>query len=454
MPRRHRKKPVILAASAGWPWPGIHAIHWQTAQIGVKRALLGASRMRIELDELQTLIVAIVALFVGRWLRKSIPLLSRMDMPNAVIGAAIVAVLVLIGQLYLGVDVAFGSKMRDGLLLVFFTTIGLSAKLDALRAGGKPLLYLCLVTVLVLLAQNAGGAALAVLWGAHPAYGVLAGSLSFVGGPGTAMAWAAQMESEGLPNAAVVGVGASTLAIVAGALVAGPITGWIIRRHGLHGSGRPDDVTFADPLPVAAGVDPMAGSIERLLASILVIAVAVLLGDKINSLARGAGLVLPGFLSAMLAGVFLTNVADLFRIKLDFAPIEKGGAVALQLFLVTALMATPLISVAQILVPLALNFALQIVLTTAIAYFVLFRLLGRDYDAAVSVGGFLGFGLASMPVAIGTMDEVAKRYGPAPKAFLLITLAGSFFVDLANALVAKSFLSLPMFEIVKATTGG
>lgn len=409
--------------------------------------------MRIELDELQTIVIAILALFVGRWLRKSIPALSRMDMPNAVIGAAIVAVLVLIGQVYLNINVVFGSHIRDALLLVFFTTIGLSAKLEALRAGGKPLLFLCLVTVLTLIVQNAGGAALAVLWGAHPAYGVLAGSLSFVGGPGTAMAWAAQMESEGLANAAIVGVGASTLAIVAGALVAGPITGWIIRRHGLQGNAQPDDVTFADPALVKPA-DPDAGSIERLLASILIIAVAVMLGEKINALASTAGLVLPGFLSAMLAGVLITNLADLFRYKLDFAPIEKGGAVALQLFLVTALMATPLISVAQILVPLALNFVLQILLTTAIAYFVLFRLLGRDYDAAVTVGGFLGFGLASMPVAMGTMDEVARRYGPSPKAFLLITLAGSFFVDLANAFVAKGFLSLPLFEIVRAATGG
>jgi glutamate:Na+ symporter, ESS family len=406
----------------------------------------GTELTRIELDELQTLIVAIIALFVGRWLRRHIPGLSRIDMPNAVIGAAVVAVLVLLGQVYGGIDIVFGAQMRNALLLVFFTSIGLSAKLDALKSGGKPLLYLCFATVLALIAQNTGGALLAAIWGAHPAYGVLAGSLSFVGGPGTAMAWANQLEGEGLTHAGIVGVGASTLAIVAGALVAGPATGWIIRRHKLHGSEKPADITFATPpLPTA---DPDAGSTERLLASVLVIAMAVLLGEKINVLGQQAGIVLPGFLSAMLAGVLITNLADVFHYKLDFVPIEKGGALALQLFLVTALMATPLISVAQILVPLALNVVIQIAVTVAIAYFVLFRLLGRDYDAAVAVGGFLGFGLASMPVAMGTMDEVAKRYGPSPKAFLLITLAGSFFVDLANAVIAKGFLLLPMFQIL------
>ncbi len=406
----------------------------------------GVDVFRIELNELQTLIIAILALFVGRWVRRSVPMLSKLDIPYAVVGAAIVATLVLLGQIYLDVDVVFGSQLRDALLLVFFTSIGLSAKLDALRSGGKPLLILCVVTVIALLAQNLGGAALAVFWGVHPAFGVLAGSLSFVGGPGTAMAWSSQLEAEGLANASLVGVGASTLAIVAGALVAGPVTGWIIRRHKLYGTAKPGDVTFAIPAEVSEA-QPDEGPIERLLASVLVIAFAVLLGERINDLARAEGILLPGFLSAMLAGVLITNAADLFRYKLDFAPIERGGAIALQLFLVTALMATPLISVAQIIVPLALNVVIQICLTVAIAYFLLFRLLGRDYDAAVTVGGFLGFGLASMPVAMGTMDEVAKRYGPSPKAFLLITLAGSFFVDLANAIIAKGFLSLPFFAI-------
>ena len=170
--------------------------------------------------------------------------------------------------------------------------------------------------------------------------------------------------------------------------------------------------------------------------------------------AKDAGLLLPGFLSVMIAGVVITNVADAMKYKLDFAPIEKGGAVALQLFLVMALMSTPLISVAVILVPLALNVIIQVVVTVSIAYFLLFRWLGSDYDAALTSGGFLGFGLSSMPVAMATMDEVGRRYGPSPKAFLLITLAGSFFVDLANAVVAKIFLALPYFSIAAPASGG
>ncbi|UPY38298.1 sodium/glutamate symporter [Sediminicoccus sp. KRV36] len=404
--------------------------------------------VRYEFDELATLIIGIVALFVGKAVRQSVPVLQKMDMPNAVVGALIVALLVLIGQLLLNVDLAFGSRIRDALLLVFFTSIGLSAKLSALRSGGKPLLILCGVTVLVLVAQNVAGAAFATAWGAAPAYGVLAGSLSFVGGPGTAMAWARELELQGLAGAQVVGVGAATLAVVSGALVAGPVTGWIVRRHRLSGtSGTVTGNPSANDTGTAAAAVQGANHLESLLASLFVIAFSVYLGEKLNLIARDAGLLLPGFLSAMLAGVLITNLADVFRFRLAFGPIETGGAVALQLFLVTALMATPLISVAQIIVPLVINVVIQVSLTVAIAYLVLFRLLGRDYEAAVASGGFLGFGLSSMPVAMATMDEIAKRYGPAPKAFLLITLAGSFFVDLANAFVAKAFLALPFFAV-------
>ncbi|MCX7302236.1 MAG: hypothetical protein NTX73_17995 [Rhodobacterales bacterium] len=302
----------------------------------------------INLGEIETLIVGILALFAGGWLRRSVPFLGRIDMPNAVIGAAIVAVLVLIGEVWFNIAVRFGSQTRDALLLVFFTTIGLSAKLESLRAGGKPLVLLCFATVLVLVAQNAGGAILAALWGVHPAYGVLAGSLSFVGGPGTAMAWASQLEADGLPNAAIVGVGASTLATVSGALVAGPVAGWIIRRHNLRSTAVP----MADGAESSGRKLGLAASVDTILLTALIIAVAVLIGERINLFARGTGLVLPGFLSAMLAGVIITNLADVFRYKLDFAPIEKVGAVSLQLFLVVALMSTPLVSVGQIIVPL------------------------------------------------------------------------------------------------------
>lgn len=154
---------------------------------------------------------------------------------------------------------------------------------------------------------------------------------------------------------------------------------------------------------------------------------------------------LPGFLTAMLAGVVLGNTLDAFRRPFDLEAIEHAGEVALQVFLVLSLMSLRLWTVSNTIWPLVINAAVQITLSCLVAIFLLFRWLGRDYDAAVTAGGFLGFGLSSMPVAMATMEQLASRYGPSPKAFLLITLCGSIFVDLANALIIKAFLALPMF---------
>src|SRR5471032_851474 len=207
---------------------------------------------RIELGELATLIIGIGALLLGRYIRRSIPLLKRIDVPDAVVGASIVAVLCLLAEVLAGIKITFGAQLRDILLLVFFTTIGLSAKLAALRNGGRPLFILCAVTVLLLVLQNMAGIGVAMAWGAHPAYGLLAGSLSFVGGPGTVLTWAKEMSAAGLKNAELVGVGSATLALVVGALVAGPVTGWIIARHKLAGSPAAESQTAFAPSPSEA----------------------------------------------------------------------------------------------------------------------------------------------------------------------------------------------------------
>ena len=397
----------------------------------------------ITLSELQTLAAGLAALAVGTALCSRIKVLERLDIPSPVIGGVLAAVCVALLRSHAETEILFASKLSDFLLLMFFTTVGLSAKLSALKTGGKPLVILCGVTVLMIVAQNITGVLVATAFGANPYYGLLIGSISLVGGPGTAAAWAIEAQAVGVTHAAEVAVAGATLAVIAGALVAGPITGWFVRRHDLKGSSSPSKAPWTQPEPDTTA--PSAVPIERTMRTALLIIVAALVGDALNTWARSAGLVLPGFLTAMLGGVLITNVADLLKQELDFGPIERNGQIALQSFLVMYLMSLKLWTMGAIIVPLVVNIALQIVITTLVAFFVLFRMLGRDYDAALTVGGFIGFGLSSMAVGMATMDKVASRHGPSPKAFLLITLAGSFFVDLANALIVQLFLALPMF---------
>ena len=395
--------------------------------------------------DLHTLLVGLLALQAGIQLCRRIAVLERLDIPPPVVGGVLMSLVTAAAYAVAGVDITFATTLRDVLLLVFFVTIGLSAKLSALRAGGRPLALLCAVTVLLLTLQNVTGLLMARLWGAHPFMGLIAGSISFVGGPGTAMAWATQAQAMGVRRAPELALAAATLAVVVGAVVAGPIASWLIRRRGLRGPAGVVEVPWLSPKP-AAGAAPRTEALEHVMRALLLIFAAVALGDQLNVWASHVGLVLPGFLTAMLAGVAITNVADAMGIELEFAPIERNGEIALQVFLAISLMSLKLWTISYAVPPLLTNVAAQVAVTSAVALLVLFPLLGRDYDAAVTAGGFLGFGLSSMPVAMATMEQVTSRYGPAPRAFLLITLAGSFFVDLANALIVKAFLLLPMFR--------
>lgn len=398
----------------------------------------------IVISELHTLIVGLVALGAGATITYKIPGVRKLGMPISVTGGVLVALLIMVLRNLFGLEIEFGTESRDVLLLIFFTTVGLSAKLSSLKAGGRALAILCGATVALLVVQNFVGIVIVLVRGDHPFYGLLIGSLSFVGGPGTAIAWAVEGEAMGLPMTDEVALGSATLATLAGAMIAPLLTGWMIRRRGLSSDSVETDLPAADPGMTAVQGDD-GFRLKHISISLLVILVAVALGDWLNDWARSHAFVLPGFLTAMLAGVFIANISDLFGKGKSLAPIERGGALALQLFLVLSLMGLQLWVVAPIMGPLMLNVALQVAISAFIGLVILFRLLGRDYDAAVTAGGFVGFGLASMPVAFATMEEVTSRYGPSTKAFLVITLAGSFFVDLANATVTKLFMMLPIF---------
>ncbi|MFN7276180.1 MAG: sodium/glutamate symporter, partial [Betaproteobacteria bacterium] len=179
--------------------------------------------------------------------------------------------------------------------------------------------------------------------------------------------------------------------------------------------------------------------------ALLLVAIALGAGDLLNAWARAHGQVLPGFLTAMLAGVALSNALDFAGRRIPMEGVEQVGELALQVFLVLSLMSLRLWAVGGVILPMLVNAVVQTALSALVAVYVLFRLLGRDYNAAVTAGGFLGFGLSSMPVAMATMEQITARYGPSPRAFLLITLCGSVFVDLSNALIIKAFLALPVF---------
>ena len=337
----------------------------------------------------------------------------------------------------------YALNARDVLLVYFFTTIGINARFSDLLSGGRRLLLLLGLTLGYIVFQDVVGVFGARLMGLPDAMGLLIGSASLIGGHGTAIAWAPEIAANhGVPNALEVGVAAATLGLVLAGLLGGPVAKYLLSRHGLS-----SDVQ--DNLIV--GITHEKESTEQithvnLMRVILVMHIAIIAGYFLNEAIDAAGLKLPLFVSCLLVAIVLSNTIPYAFPRLPWPARTKALAVtsdfSLGLFIAMSLMGMQLWSVADLAGPLIGLLALQSVAAVLFTVFVLFRVMGGDYLAAVLSAGFTGFSLGATPTAIANMTAVAKTHGPAPIAFIILPLVGAFFVDIANALVLQFFLSL------------
>ncbi len=395
-----------------------------------------------ELQPLHVLMLSILVVYLGFYLNRNIRFLSEFYIPPAVTGGLICSIIVAIIYGVADLEIAFDMQIRDFLLLVFFSTIGLTAKLRTLKAGGKALVILVVIAAIFLFFQNTTGVLLALAFDAHPGYGLMGGSISFAGGHGTAIAWGAEAEKAGLEGASAIGIAFATFGLIAGGLLGGPVARWLIQRNQLE-PGSDAKVTAIEP-GHATG-DGRAGELFNILTAILVLAICVTLGDSVNRFLFEKGVLLPGFLTAMFVGIVITNLSDVSHYEIHPTTIEKFGEVALNIFLVMSLMSMKLWFLATAVGPILVVLMLQMLVITLVVVFVVFRTMGRDYDACVISAGFVGLGLGATPIAIANMDAVTSRFGPSPKAFLVVPLVGAFFIDILNALVIKFFVGFMTF---------
>jgi ESS family glutamate:Na+ symporter len=277
-----------------------------------------------EIKTIDFLILSVLVLFLGTFLTKRIRFLADNYIPPAVTGGLLFSIVVALIYALGNLQISFDMALRNLLLLVFFSTIGLSAKFRLLIAGGRALVILVVIAGVFLVIQDATGVSLALLFGAHPGYGLLGGSVSLAGGHGTAIAWGAEAERAGLAGAAEVGIAFATFGLIAGGLVGGPIAGRLIARYNLQGPTG-EGASTAEPASATSG-DPI-GLSDRL-GTILLAAICVELGSLVNRLLFAEGVVLPGFLTSLLVGVLLTNLADLLRVRISRAAVDAWASSA------------------------------------------------------------------------------------------------------------------------------
>jgi ESS family glutamate:Na+ symporter len=393
--------------------------------------------LTLKLDLLQTLTLAAVLHFGGLLLRQRVGLLNRLNIPAAVLGGLVFALMVLVGHNRF-LSVQLDTSAQPVLNVAFFTTIGMGASLALLKTGGHQVFVFLLVSTVFCLVQNFLGMAIATGFGQNPLLGVMAGSVTLVGGPATGLAFAPLFEQAGLIGAGTLALTSATFGIVCGGLAGGPVSTRLIETHRLQSGGGPAD----QPEEVQTLVVETEREDTALIRNMVVLALAMGLGSIVSRVIQSAGFTLPAYIGAMMVASVVRNLDDVggwFRI--DQRAMDFVGGFALNIFLVVALMDLKLWQLAGQALPLFVILAAQLVAITLVALTLLYRVMGRDYDSAVMAGGFIGFAMGTTANAVANMRAVTGRYGPAPRAFLVVPLVGAFFIDFTNALLITGFLN-------------
>lgn len=402
--------------------------------------------MEIVLDERQTLIVAILVFFLGKYLNKKVSFLRDYNIPQPVTGGVLASILVGAIFFLFETTISFDLNLRDVLLITFFTTIGLSSRVGTLAKGGRKLLILVGIAVVYLFVQNLTGLVVAGTTGLDLNIGLIAGSVSLSGGHGTAIAWAPTFQAEyGVVNASEVGVACATFGLVLGGVIGGPIAKFLITRHRLQSDSKEPLVLG---LPYTVKASQVQIDVDSVLRTILVIAWSMGLGLLLNEIFESFGLRLPAFVTSLFAGILLTNTVPLAFPKLHSGwptgtpSLALISDLSLGLFLAMSLMSLQLWTLTELAGSILLLLIAQVVVITAFTIFVVFQFMGRDYDAAVISGGYAGLGLGATPTAIANMEAITQKFGPSPTAFIVIPLVGAFFIDISNALIIGFLLDL------------
>jgi ESS family glutamate:Na+ symporter len=393
----------------------------------------------LQLDAVQTLAFAGLALFLGYALCRVIPVLGRYNLPPPVVGGLVFALAAWAAHSRDTALFTLDTSLQSPLMIAFFTTIGINASLWLLKISGRQVLVFLLLASGFAIVQNLLGIAVAMGFGLHPLFGVLAGSTTLTGGPATGLAFAPLFEQAGVTGAESIAVASAMAGIVCGGLIGGPVVTVLIRRYGLR-STHPEDHR-APPEERSVDVATESQREHAALKSIVVLLIAMWLGAWVSKWISATGVTLPAYVGAMLVGAAVRNIDDRTGwIRLSVPTTDLIGNVCLALFLAVALMNLKLWELAGLALPLLVNLGLQAALVSLFCLVVL-RAMGRDYDAAVMSGGFIGFMLGTTANAMAVMRTLVERYGVAPRAFLVAPLVGAFFIDFSNALIITGFLN-------------
>lgn len=402
----------------------------------------------LHIPAFQSLTLAILLFFVGQKLAAAWEPLRRYNIPEPVVGGFLCACTVGLAYGVLGLKIEFDLGVRDQLLLYFFAAIGLKSDLKTLKEGGKPLLILLVLASGFIVLQNLLGMGVAGLFGLDQRAGLMTGSIALTGGVATTLSWAPHFVDQlGIANAVELGMASNMVGLIAACTVGGPIAGWLMRRYAIHGS---------DARPLDIGVSNKQTTVTLdyygVLRALLWLNMALMIGGVLTPLFQQLGLQLPMFVGCLIGGIVLRNTAGRWMLgrkqrklgQFHWQSMRQGLAmisdICLGLFLTMALMGLQLWVLQGSLGFVLTVLVLQVLMAVLFTVFVVFRAMGRDYEAAVICAGFGGITLGSTATAVANMTAVARSHGAAHRAFIVVPLVCGFFVDIVNALVIQTLV--------------
>ncbi len=397
----------------------------------------------IVLDHTITAALGVLALVLGRFINGRVKFLSRICIPDPVTGGLVVSFLSLALKAVTGVEISFDTSIQDICMLIFFTSIGFQCDLGAIKKGGKQLAVMIVLVAILIVLQNSVAVGIASFMGLDPVFGMVAGSIPMCGGHGTAAGFSELLESNGIDNARSITMATATFGLIAGSLIGGPIAGMLISRKRLSPEEKESGVSEQEKKTVEKDLGE-SEKMNRFTFAAFEIFIAMGLGSLLGKVLSMTGISFPSYFGALICAIVLRNVTDAVPsgIKMHSVEITKIGSVCLALFLGMAMCSLRLWELVSLALPLCVMLVSQIVLMFFFCRFVAFPLLGRNYSAAVLVGGVCGFGLGATPNAMANMSTICSKHGYTSVPFIIVPLVGASVVDIMNITVVSLFISL------------
>lgn len=385
----------------------------------------------------QTLAVAVGVLYLGGFLKKKIKLLETFCIPAPVVGGIVFALLSCLLHGLGIVEFQFDETLKTVCMVMFFTSVGFQANLKVLKAGGKSLVVFLLCLVVLIFTQNFVAVGISKLMGISPLVGMCTGSIPMVGGHGTSGAFGTVLEDFGIKGATTVCTAAATFGLIIGSTMGGPIGRRLILKHDLLKTA-----VAEDPSILEEDEQKHHRSVSMYAPAAYQLAIAMGIGTVLSWLLSMTGMTFPIYIGSMIAAAFMRNIGEYGgKIHIHMGEINDIGGICLSLFLGIAMITLQLWQLAELALPMIILLLAQVVLMAVFSYFLVYNVMGRDYDAAVLAAGTCGFGMGATPNAMANMQALTEKFVPSIKAYMLVPIVGSMFADFINSLVITAFIN-------------